>query len=180
MLESHNLLGEVQNGFRKERQMADNNFILDSVLMKAKFLKQNVNLCYVDISKAYDSVNREILWKKLTDKGFGGEFLGCLKALYTGDSLVSVVNGIFTRPVYPSTGLRQGCSLSPLLFALYISDLGSDITRSSKGFQLGGIIASGLLFADDIVLISRSFEGLVRLISLVQRHCDELKLLKEE
>ena len=90
--------------------------------------------------------------------------------------MVSSVNGITTKPVYPRRGLRQGCSLSPLLFALYISDLGSDITESSEGFNLGGLTFSGLLFADDIVLISRSFEGLERLVSMVQWHCEKLKL----
>ena len=177
IVESHNLLGEAQNGFRKDRQMADNNFILDSILMKSKYLKQNVHLCYVDISKAYDSVNREILWKKLSALGFSGAFLGCIKALYTGDSLVSLVNGLSTRPVYPKRGLRQGCSLSPLLFALYISDLGSALSASSEGFLLGGVTYSGLLFADDIVLVSRSFQGLKSLVSLVQRKCSELRLL---
>ena len=176
VVESHSLLGEVQNGFRKERQMADNSFILDSILMKAKHLKQNVHLCYVDISKAYDTVNREILWKRLAALGFHGEFLNCLRALYDGDSLVSVVNGISTKPVYPKRGLRQGCSLSPLLFALYISDIGSDIAASSEGFQLGGLTFSGLLFADDIVLISRTFPGLERLVSMVKKQCDQLKL----
>ena len=177
LVESHNLLGEIQNGFRKDRQMADNNFILDSILMKSKFLKQNVHLCYVDISKAYDSVNREILWRKLSSLGFSGAFLGCLKALYSGDSLISVVNGVSTRPVYPRRGLRQGCSLSPLLFALYISDVGSALTASSEGFQLGGVNFSGLLFADDIVLVSNSFQGLESLVSLVQSKCSQLRLL---
>lgn len=65
VVEVHRLLGEVQNGFRKERRMTDNSFILDSVLMKAKSANQAVHLCYIDISKAYDSVNREILWNKL-------------------------------------------------------------------------------------------------------------------
>ena len=177
IVESHNLLGEIQNGFRKDRQMADNNFILDSILMKSKFLKQNVHLCYVDISKAYDSVNREILWKKLSSLGFSGAFLGCLQSLYTGDSLVSFVDGISTRPIHPKRGLRQGCSLSPLLFALYISDLGSAISASSEGFMLGGVTFSGLLFADDIVLVSRSLQGLESLVSLVQKICSQLRLL---
>ena len=177
IVESHNLLGEIQNGFRKDRQMADNNFILDSILMKSKFLKQNVHLCYVDISKAYDSVNREILWKKLSSLGFSGAFLQCLQSLYTGDSLVSFIDGISTRPIYPKRGLRQGCSLSPLLFALYISDLGSALSASSEGFTLGGVTFSGLLFADDVVLISRSLEGLNSLVVLVHRICSQLKLL---
>ena len=128
VVEAHNLLGEVQNGFRKSRCMADNSFILDSILMKAKHMKKRVHLCYVDISKAYDSVNRSLLWSKLSSLGFGGDFLGCLKALYTGDSVDSVINGISTSPVYLGRGLRQGCSLSPLLFALYIADMGFDLS----------------------------------------------------
>lgn len=177
VVETHRLLGEVQNGFRKERQMADNSFILDSILMKAKSSKKRVHLCYVDISKAYDSVNRQILWKKLQALGFSGEFLGCIKALYAGDSVDVVVNGLSTRAVFPGRGLRQGCSLSPLLFALYISDIGSSLSGSAEGFQLGGLVFSILLFADDIVLISCSFTGLESLIALVQGHCEKLKLV---
>ena len=81
VVESHKLLGEDQNGFRKGRRMADNSFILDSILWKAKSLRQKVHLCYVDITKAYDSVNRSILWTKLASLGFGGQFLQSLKAL---------------------------------------------------------------------------------------------------
>ena len=177
VVEVHKLLGEVQNGFRKERCMADNSFILDSILMKSKYLKKNVHLCYVDITKAYDSVNRSVLWAKLSSLGFNGEFLGCLQALYTGDSVDSVVNGVSTCPVYLKRGLRQGCSLSPLLFAIYISDIGMDIASSSEGFDFGGLTISGLLFADDIVLVSRSFSGLEKLVATVKQRCDDLKLL---
>ena len=54
VVETHKLLGEDQNGFRKGRGMADNAFILDSILWKARALKQKVHLCYIDITKAYD------------------------------------------------------------------------------------------------------------------------------
>ena len=180
LVEVHNLLGEVQNGFRRERSMTDNSFILDSILMMTKAKKQKLHLCYLDISKAYDSVNRNILWSRLTAMGFGSSFLGCLKALYAGDSVDCVVNGISTRPVFLRRGLRQGCSLSPLLFALYISDIGSDLTRSQEGFSLGGVTFSGLLFADDIVLMSRTFLGLEALVTMVKRHCDDLRLIISE
>ena len=176
VVESHNLLGEEQNGFRRERGMADNSFILDSVLWKAKSTKQSIHLCYIDISKAYDSINRSILWSKLSSMGFKGAFLKSLQALYTGDSVDTVVNGISTRPIFLRRGLRQGCSLSPLLFALYISQIGCDLTTSSIGFKLGGMTVSGLLFADDIVLVSMSLDGLRQLINIVKNHCDVLKL----
>ena len=176
VVEVHSLLGEEQNGFRKGRTMTDNNFILDTVLWKAKALAKKIHLCYVDVSKAYDSINRSILWSRLSSMGFGGHFLQSLQALYSGDTVDSSVNGISTCPVYLRRGLRQGCSLSPILFALYISDIGNDLTLSTVGFEVGGLVVSGLLFADDIVLISRDSEGLMSLISLVKKHCDGLRL----
>ena len=180
VVEEHKLLGEVQNGFRKERGGSDNNFILDTIIWKAKATRTKLHLSYIDISKAYDSVNREILWKKLYSLGIKGEFLSSLKALYTDDCIDCVVNGLQTRPIFLRRGLRQGCSLSPLLFALYISDVGNDVTLTQLGFLLGNVCISGLLFADDIVLVARSSAGLKSLLALIKRCFDDLKLTISE
>ena len=176
VVEVHKLLGEVQNGFRRGRMGADNAFILDSILWKASDQKKKVHMAFFDISKAYDSVDRDILWRRMSALGFGGQFLGTLKSIYIGDSVQSEVNGLTTRPVYLRRGLRQGCSLSPMLFNLYISALGNDLTLSDEGFQLGSVCVSGLLFADDLVVLARSKEGLLRLMALVKRHADWLNL----
>ena len=176
VVEEHNLLGEVQNGFRKERAGADNSFILDSILWKAKAQRSKVHLAFLDISKAYDSVNREVLWKKLSSMGFGGRFLASLKSLYTNDCIDCMVNGRLTRPIFLRRGLRQGCSLSPMLFALYISEVGLDITSSGLGVRLGNVVVSGLLFADDVVLITQTGDSLKNLLDRVKTGFDKLKL----
>ena len=174
--EKHKLLGEIQNGFRKGRCGADNNFVLDTILWKYRAMGKPVHMSFIDISKAYDSVNRDILWKKLSSLGFSGDFLSALKALYTDDSVDCVVNGITTRPVFLRRGLRQGCALSPILFALYIMDVGNDINISQLGFLLGNVIVSGLLFVDDLVLVAKSSSSLKALLALVKRGFDGLKL----
>ena len=174
--EKHKLLGEIQNGFRKGRCGADNNFVLDTILWKARAMKKPVHMSFIDISKAYDSVNRDILWKKLASLGFSGDFLSALKALYSDDSVDCVVNGITTRPVFLRRGLRQGCALSPMLFALYIMDVGNDINISQLGFQLGNVVVSGLLFADDLVLVAKSSSALKSLLTLVKVGFDKLRL----
>ena len=51
VIEQHLLLGEIQNGFRRDRRGADNTFILNSILWKAKSKKQKVHLGFVDITK---------------------------------------------------------------------------------------------------------------------------------
>ena len=174
--EKHKLLGEIQNGFRKGRCGADNNFVLNTILWKYKALRKPVHMSFIDISKAYDSVDRDILWKKLASLGFSGDFLASLKALYTNDSVDCVVNGLPTRPIFQRRGLRQGCALSPLLFALYIMDVGNDINLSDLGFQVGNVCISGLLFADDLVVLARSAAGLKSLLSLVKSGFDKLRL----
>ena len=131
---------------------------------------------FVDISKAYDSVNRRLLWARLSSLGFSGNFLASLQSLYTGDSIVCDVNGLQTQPVFLQRGLRQGCALSPMLFALYIADIGNDINASGLGFTVGHLTVSGLLFADDIVLFARTAAGLKELLRIVYSGCRDLKM----
>ena len=69
---------------------------------------------YIDIQKAYDSVNREKLWQILKQFGFSDIFIGCIQNLYTNDYVTSSVNGMNTRPTFLTRGVRQGCSLSPI------------------------------------------------------------------
>ena len=66
--------------------------------------------------------------------------------------------------------LKQGCPLSPTLFGLYIDEVSHYIERfGGLGARLAGIAIRILLYADDIVLISDTLEGL-------QRHLNALKL----
>ena len=107
-------------------------------------------------------VDRSILWNKLQDMGFGGEFLAALKSIYHNDSIKAAVNGMSTRSIYLGRGLRQGCSLSPLLFALYVVDMGQSLQMSLEGIKVGTVTVSCLFFADDLLLISSDKEGLPR------------------
>jgi hypothetical protein len=65
----------------------------------------------INPTQAYDTVNREILWKKLMAMGMGGKFVRMLQGLYKDDRFNTEVNGEKTRDVYLGRGLRQGCSL---------------------------------------------------------------------
>ena len=145
-----------------------------------KLLKENgqlVHKAFVDITKAYDTVSRDLLWSKLENLGFGKDvFINCLKALYTDDYIKASVNGRNTKNIYLSRGVRQGCSLSPLLFALYISDLGHELCLSGEGFDVIDVNICSLFFADDIILLSPTAVGLKKLLAITQRHFKSLKL----
>ena len=59
---------------------------------------------------------------------------------------------------------------------LYIAEMGEAINLSNEGFRVGRVIITSVFFADDIILFCRDPEGLIRLLSLVKRHADLLKL----
>ena len=58
VVEAHNLLGEMQNGFRQGRSGIDCGFILNTVLWKSSALRKKPHLAFLDLQKAYDSVDR--------------------------------------------------------------------------------------------------------------------------
>ena len=159
VVEQHRLLGEIQHGFRKGRSGSDCGFVLNSVIWKSVATKKLVHLAFIDLQKAYDSVDRSILWKKLSAMGIKGKFLASLQKLYEGDFVMSEVNGVTTRPVYLKRGVRQGCSLSPMLFALYLADMGQDLTLSGLGVTLHKICMSALFFAVSIVPVTVTVTG---------------------
>ena len=176
VVERHRLLGEVQNGFRKGRSGSDSAFVLNTVLWKSLAQHKKVHVSFLDLQKAYDSVDRGILWSKLRKLGFGGKFLDSIISMYQGDYVTCQSNGVTTDPVYLGRGLRQGCSLSPILFALYVVDMSRDLVASNLGVLLRKICVSALLFADDIVLIGKSAEALRSLHRIIQKHCASLRM----
>ena len=74
----------------------------------------------MDFSKAYDAINRTLLWTKLANIGLNGKVHQSQKALYTNVNCSVRINGYLTEWFSVLSGLKQGCLLSPLLFNLFL------------------------------------------------------------
>ena len=79
-------------------------------------------------------------------------FRGLVTALYRNHKRRTMTVGGWTEWQPCERGMRQGCVLSPLLFALFLSQLEDIINESGIGVRIGAKIVGGLFFADDIVL----------------------------
>ena len=76
---------------------------------------------FIDFRKAYDYINRNKLWQRLQEINVSTKMLTAIKSLYTNVSACVKVNNLTTDWFDVNSGLRQGRSLSPLLFNLYIT-----------------------------------------------------------
>ena len=124
--------------------------------------KRGIFTAFIDFKKAYDRVDRSKLWRCLENKGLNGRLTDFLKAAYTKLSCEVKVSEEFSEQFGVTNGLRQGCVLSPLLFALYINSLINELKKAGVGIDCRGQRVAALLYADDMVLFAED-EKIMRL-----------------
>ena len=87
----------------------------------------------IDLRKAYDSVNRELLWRVMRGYGLSEKVVGLLKSLYEKTSARVRVNGVLSDELLSKTGVKQGCVLSPLLFNIFMDWVVRRVMKSVGG-----------------------------------------------
>jgi hypothetical protein len=140
---AHNVLHPHQFGFRANYSTSlALAHVVSSLLTKVKSTKSTV-LCLLDLKKAFDLVNHNLLLTKLSKYGIRGLPLQWLGSYLDNRSQRTRVNNILSdaRPI--SAGVPQGSILGPLLFILFINDV----------FQFNSINAEIYLYADDTAII---------------------------
>ena len=170
-----------QAGFRRGFRTTDNCFILRALVERARAQGVKIYICAVDLEKAFDSVDRQLLWAALQRAGIGGYMLATLQALYADVPVCVKTDEGLSSTFQSIIGVKQGCPLSPLLFGIFMDDFELHVQRTVPAALaqlplLCGSPVPPLLFADDMLLISTSPAGLNAQLQSLQTYCDAKKL----
>ena len=161
IVEKSNLIGDCQIGFKKGARPADHLFLLKGIIDNYMQDGKRVYACFIDYHKAYDNIWREGVYYKLLKSGINPNMVNIIRSMYTNTKQGLKINrSIITNPFLSHRGLRQGCVLSPLLFNIFIDDLPRIFDESCRPVSLNDSKISCLMYADDIVLLSETEEGL--------------------
>jgi hypothetical protein len=129
---------------------------------------------FVDFRKAYDTVPREYLFLKMAQYGVPEVLINNVRAYYH-ISTGQVRRGDHLSEKFKiEMGVKQGCSLSPLLFSIFINDILDDIKSAKLGVEIPGVseTLSGLLYADDLALLLENPRDIKRALRCIDKWCD--------
>ena len=172
------LLSPAQLGFVIKNRCSDAHIIIHNLVQqKCRSEGGKIFSCFVDFKKAFDSVPRDLLLKKILDMGITGKFFNILRHIYTTDKACIKLGQSRSDFFNLDIGVRQGCILSPLLFNLFLSDLAKQFDTVEDKLKLGNVGINSLFWADDLVLFAESKEGLDKLLQILEHYCAENHLL---
>ena len=172
--EENNLLPWFQFGFRRRRSTVSAASLLHEVAHSQLNNGKRTYACFVDFSKAFDKIDRTLLFQKLQRMSIPFKFCATLFQIFN-ETRIYIQSGQYLADSFCSNiGTPQGDSTAAILFSLFLSDIGQWIP--DIGPLLNGVRVGLLMYADDIVLIAETAEDLQQKIDALHQYCRLNKL----
>lgn len=190
VVEAQKSIGPEQAGFRAGYSTIDHIFTLKILIDLYLNKKKRLYCCFIDYQKAFDRVPRVELWYKLLKLNIRGKVFNVIFNMYEKAKSSVAVNGTLSETFPCQIGVRQGENLSPLLFALYLSDIQHFLSSSYDGTQfidslkntVGDNNAENLLklyvllYADDTIVLAESPKQMQQALTRMKEYCTQWKL----
>ena len=170
-------LREEQAGFRPKRSCAEQIFTLRRIIEKCQEYQVPLAVSFIDFSKAFDSIHRPSLWKVLISYGIPEKVVNAIEQIYSGSRCCIRTDDGLSDWFQVLTGVRQGCILSPILFAIAIDWVLTKATKDRGIDWLSNQKLSDLDFADDIAALAKDTPSLQQLVGAISGSAKELGLL---
>nr|VZI38691.1 unnamed protein product [Spirometra erinaceieuropaei] len=192
------LLPESQSGFRRHRGTTDMIFVARQLQEKCQEMRTHLYSSVVDLTKAFETVNREGLWKIMQKFGCPDRFTQMVRQLHDGMMARVTDNGAVSEAFAVTNGVKQGCVLAPTLLSLMFSAMLIDAYRVERpgiriAYRTDGHLLNQrrmhfqsrvstttvheLLFADDCARNTTSEEEMQRSMDLFSTACENFGLV---
>ena len=174
----------IQGAFLPGSSTTNHLHALHSLIECVTANKKPLFCAFLDLSAAYDKVWRDGMFMKLIDSGIAGKFFNVVHSMYQVTKQYIRCNNLISNVFSTNVGIKQGCNLSCLLFALFLNDLelemsnygckGTDIIDPETGIVMLKLFA--LLYADDTVIISDNGKDFQEALNAFSMYCRKWKL----
>lgn len=157
----------------KGRTITTNAHIMRIIIETAVALHKPTAVVQIDLSKAFDKVAHSFLFSMLKACGVGKLMSDYIRLCYRGITARILINGCLSRAIPVESSVRQGCPLSPVLFALYLEPLCRTIINDCNinGALLSTEPTKILAYADDVSVICSSKSDILRAFQHINAFC---------
>ena len=174
-IEENGMRKGEQAGFTGGGEILDNLLILQECVRQAYSRKEELVIIAVDFKKAYDSIKRQKLIEVMKDYKMPMEMIDLLMRLYSGD-MTSVKVGKVEVDMEVDSGIRQGCTASPVLFKLITYRIIEELRTRMEGIRIGGKSINSLFFADDGLLLTKGIEEARNMVKIMRTTAEKYGL----
>ena len=158
-----------QFGFKKNHSTSLGCAVLKNVVEYYRSNGSYVFASFLDLSKAFDSVNHKLLFEKLTTLKFPSNVIKLLIYWYCNQQMNVRWKQVTTSGFYTKNGTRQGSVLSPYLFCIYMRSITVGVVNSGLGCHIGGTSVCILLYADDLVILAPTWSAQQKLLNICSK-----------
>jgi hypothetical protein len=172
-----NRLDLYNGGFVKGSRTQDNVFVVLACIQKQLSRGKPLYIAFVDFRKAFNFINRTLLFYKLIKSGLHGRVINTLRNMYSKIKARLKIKKKLYQWIVDLCGTNQGGPLSPNMFRKMLHDL-KQYLDVQHGIVMGdNEIIVHLLWADDLVLLCDTAKGLQHQLNGLGKFCSEYQML---
>lgn len=160
-----------QAGFRPRKSCVDQINTLRIIIEQSAEWRSPLYLLFVDFEKAFDTVDRNVIWEVLKHNGVPQKIINVTRSLYLNATCRIKHRGKLSERFSVTSGVKQGCALSPLLFILVIDYIMKAVNQQPRGIRWNLYTRlEDLDYADDLCLLSHTYNEMQAKLDLLEHN----------
>ena len=147
--------------------------ILKYAIKQQRKKRREINIVFLDLAKAFDTVTHKTIIKALRRQHVPEEVVSVVMDLYSDATTMFKTKDGSTARINLLAGVKQGCPLSPLLFNIVMNELIEEIQAANLGMRVAGELVGVMAFADDLVLLAEDEYTMKKILHICERFFDD-------